>query len=168
MDLVHSQLKRAKGRIDVQDVQLVADIQSVLMTKGSNDPDSAVLDRLGEKLELRTKSAVRQEQKALHRMRKATELDDENFHTMSYILEQLLVVAEIDAPQSLSGAIDGSSTDARAEKIRLSTAEQSTLADMPDEYRCPISLAPMRDPVILASGQVGFSTLADLYPTNPL
>lgn len=156
VDLVHNQLKRAKGRTDVQDVQLIADIQSVLMTKGSNDPDSAVLERLGEKLGLRTKSAVRQEQKALHRMRKVKELDDENFNTMSYILEQLQIVAEIDAPTS--GASDGSSVYVRIEKVRLAAAEQSTLADIPDEYRCPISLEPMRDPVILASGQVSLST----------
>jgi hypothetical protein len=154
VDLVHNQLKRAKGRTDVQDVQLVADIESLLSTKGSNDPDSEVLERLGEKLELGTKSAVRQEQKALHRMRKAKELQDESFNTMTYILEQVQVVAEIDAPVSMSGVVDGSSTVMRTEKVRLASAEQATLADIPDEYRCPISLEPMRDPVILASGQV--------------
>jgi hypothetical protein len=140
----------------VQDVQLVADIQSVFKRTVSTDPDRAVLLRLGEKLELRTKSAVRHEHKALQKMRKVTkELDDGEFHIMSYILDQLSIVAEIDAPYSLSGAIDGSSAFGRTEKNRLATAEQSTLADIPDEYRCPISLEPMRDPVILASGQVG-------------
>ena len=66
VELVHAQLKRAKGRADVQDIELYNDISTILSEESSNAESNAILERLAEKLSLKTQSEIKQEAQALN------------------------------------------------------------------------------------------------------
>jgi hypothetical protein len=113
--------------------------------------DLAVIRRISEKLQLMGIVDLTQESLALHEMVAATGGDPgESIEKMSMLLKKIkdFVQTEnpnLDAPEreknlppSGSGLVDGS----------------HQMPVIPDDFRCPISLELMNDPVIVSTGQV--------------
>ncbi|KAJ0963629.1 hypothetical protein J5N97_028751 [Dioscorea zingiberensis] len=138
IELVHSQFQRAKGRTDTPDTQLLADLSLVRNIKHS---ELAVLKRLSEKLQLRTINDLKKESIALHDMVIFSNGDpDERLEEMSFLLKKLKDCVVTENPNS-----DVPENKMRFEKLKFPV--------IPDDFRCPISLELMRDPVIVSTGQ---------------
>ncbi|KAL2630228.1 hypothetical protein R1flu_014914 [Riccia fluitans] len=154
VELVHTQLKRAKGRVDVQD-QLLQDIQAILDFDRTEDPDETVLERIAEHLDLRTMAEVKAELKALQSLDKGGDVD-ENLQKMFRIVKYLMPNDETDNSSRSSGlpTSDAAGHDSfGSDKSSTTAAEKLSSIDIPEDFKCPISLELMRDPVILATGQ---------------
>eukprot|EP00250_Pteridium_aquilinum_P008496 c17992_g4_i1 orf=112-2082(+) len=140
--LVHAQLKRAKGRVDTQDVELYNDITTVLSQESDKAVSNAALERLAEKLHLKTVSEIKQETRAVNRIIagnggcKTEKLDD-----MSMLLARLKEFVTND-----SVPLDVLENESMQ-------SENLNAPMIPDDFRCPISLELMRDPVIVSTGQ---------------
>lgn len=138
IELVHAQFKRAKGRMDSPDLQLQMDLA---MAQKEKDPNHAILKRLSETLHLRTVNDLKRESHAIHDMVILSgSVSDDCFETMSCILKKLKDYIVMGNPD-----IDMS----EAEKVLI--RHRSPV--IPDDFRCPISLELMKDPVIVSTGQ---------------
>ncbi|KAL9237661.1 hypothetical protein vseg_012182 [Gypsophila vaccaria] len=138
IELVHAQFKRAISRMESPDLQLELDMTEV---QDKADPDAAVLRRLSENLHLRTLEDLRIESRAFHETVIANSLDmGGSFEIMSSLFRTLndyllTVNPEVDMCDAENGII----------KHRSPV--------IPDDFRCPISLELMKDPVIVSTGQ---------------
>lgn len=136
---MHSQFRRAKERTESLDSQLDMDF---VMAEKEDDPDPAILKRLSDKLHLRTINDLKRESVAFHEMVILSDGDPgDSFEKMSSLLKKLMdyVLSENpvnEAPESDKGLV----------KHRSPV--------IPDDFRCPISLELMKDPVIVSTGQV--------------
>ncbi|CAI9780067.1 unnamed protein product [Fraxinus pennsylvanica] len=142
IELVHTQFKRAVGKMESLDLQLAIDLASAQM---EDDPDPIIYKRLSEKLHLRTINDLKKESLAIHNMVISCSgfpagVPEEYFETMSFLLRKVkdCVTEENPVPDTLEA--DKSSIKHRSPVI-------------PDDFRCPISLELMRDPVIVSTGQ---------------
>ncbi|PAN26269.1 hypothetical protein GQ55_4G370900 [Panicum hallii var. hallii] len=137
--LVHSQFKRAATRTDPPDAQLSKDISSALADKTF---DPLVFTRISEKLQLQTMADIKKESVALHEMVISSGGEPDGcVEEMSSLLKKLkdcVITEKAPAPETLT---------ARSASIK----HRSPI--IPDEFRCPISLELMQDPVIVSSGQ---------------
>eukprot|EP00262_Sarcandra_glabra_P018880 TRINITY_DN692_c1_g1_i1.p1 TRINITY_DN692_c1_g1~~TRINITY_DN692_c1_g1_i1.p1 ORF type:complete len:649 (-),score=117.44 TRINITY_DN692_c1_g1_i1:399-2345(-) len=137
IELVHAQFKRAKGRMDTPDLQLLMDLSSAQKEK---DTDPAILKRLSEKLQLRTINDLKKESLALHEMVIYNKDFEESLEEMSALLKKLKDCVLIENPD-----------------MDLTESEKSLVKHrspvIPDDFRCPISLELMKDPVIVSTGQ---------------
>lgn len=138
IELVHAQFRRAKSRIESPDLQLEMDMTIV---QEEADPDAAVLRRLSETLHLHTMDDLRKESRAFHEMviTSGSDLGD-SFMMMSSLFKKLndyllTVSPEVEMCDVKRGMI----------KHRSPV--------IPDDFRCPISLELMKDPVIVSTGQ---------------
>eukprot|EP00249_Psilotum_nudum_P018897 c27008_g1_i1 orf=278-1879(+) len=147
VELVHAQLKRAKGRVDTQDMELYSDVNIVLSESTDRDVLSAALERLAEKLELKTFTEIRQESIAFNRviLEKCGE-KMESFEQMSLLLRLLKDLA-------LKDSEDIDMNDHEKNTYAAGVHADKPSSPVPDDFRCPISLELMRDPVIVATGQ---------------
>lgn len=144
VELVLAQLKRAKERVDTVDVDLHRDLLSVYNLSSDANVDEIILRRLAEKLELKTISDLKQESHALHEMVVATDGDPgEIIGRMSMLLKKIKDFMQTQNPEM------GTET-----KKRHPSTERSKPPVFPEDFCCPISLELMKDPVIIASGQV--------------
>lgn len=138
IELVHAQFRRAKGRVDSPDTQLDMDLAIVQKEK---DPDTAVLKRLSEKLHLRTIDDLKKESLAFHEMVISSAGDPGDwFEKMSSLLKKLKDCVLTENP-------DADTSDREVSLIK----HRSPV--IPDDFRCPISLELMKDPVIVSTGQ---------------
>ncbi|XP_059666047.1 U-box domain-containing protein 14 [Cornus florida] len=138
IELVHAQFRRAKGRMDSPDLQLEMDLA---ISQKEKDPDPAILRRLSEKLQLRTINDLKKESHAFHEMVILNGgVPEECFEQMSFLLRKLKDCIAREIP----GA-DASEGDKSLIKHRSPV--------IPDDFRCPISLELMNDPVIVSTGQ---------------
>ncbi|XP_012080958.2 U-box domain-containing protein 14 [Jatropha curcas] len=138
IELVHTQLRRAKERPESLDSQLELDLAAAHKEK---DPDPAVLKRLIEKLELKTISDLKKDSVAFHEMVISSNGDPgEWLQKMSSILVKLKDYVEMGNPETDNSEAEKSSFRHRSPVI-------------PDDFRCPISLELMKDPVIVSTGQ---------------
>eukprot|EP00249_Psilotum_nudum_P019222 c27150_g3_i1 orf=767-2713(+) len=146
IQLVHSQLKRAKCTADSQDIELIVDIMIVASQKEDEIEDPDVLHRLADKLQLGTHSEINAEMSALQRLIEERSIDDESLEEMFKILRKLRGLLEPEIVET--DTVD-------LEKVSLSsvTSEKPSTCVIPDDFRCPVSLELMKDPVIVASGQ---------------
>ncbi|XP_039144937.1 protein spotted leaf 11-like [Dioscorea cayenensis subsp. rotundata] len=141
VELVHAQLQRAKDRVHMPDVELYNDLASIY-NKSTDLPsiDPSLLHKLADKLQLMSISDLKQESLALHELVAASDGRDpgENIEKMSMLLKKI------------------------KDFVLTNNLEMSTTTDddakhlapvIPDDFRCPISLELMEDPVIVASGQ---------------
>ncbi|CAM0912298.1 unnamed protein product [Alopecurus aequalis] len=137
--LVHSQFKRAAARAaDLPDAQLSRDLAWALSDKPCTP---ALLGRVSEKLQLETMTDMKKESVALHEMVISSGGEPDGcVDEMSSLLKKLndCVLIQVPAADTLGGR--SSSVKHRSPII-------------PDEFRCPISLELMHDPVIVSSGQ---------------
>ncbi|MCO5568619.1 hypothetical protein L7F22_022318 [Adiantum nelumboides] len=143
VELVHSQLKRAKGRADAQDVELYNDVAVVLSQESDTTVSTAALERLAEKVHLKTLSDVKQEERALKCALSANKgAQREKLTEMTSLLDQFKKLVIND--NALLDVLDN-------EKSMQSEKLSSPI--IPDDFRCPISVELMKDPVIVATGQ---------------
>uniref|UniRef100_A0A0D9WKQ9 U-box domain-containing protein n=1 Tax=Leersia perrieri TaxID=77586 RepID=A0A0D9WKQ9_9ORYZ len=139
--LVHSQFKRASTRTDPPDSQLSKDLAWALSDKPT---DPALLNRISDKLQLHTMADMKNESIALHNMVISTAGEPDGcVEHMSSLLKKLKDCV----------VTDDTANDALASRS-ASIKHRSPI--IPDEFRCPISLELMQDPVIVSSGQVHF------------
>ncbi|MFS7968274.1 putative U box domain, armadillo-like helical, Zinc finger, RING/FYVE/PHD-type [Helianthus anomalus] len=139
IQLVHSQFKRAKTQTESPDSQLQTDLTMVKMGK---DPDPEMVKRLAEKLHLTTIDDLRKESLAIHEMVVLTggaEFDS-SFDTVSFVLKKIN-----DFVMLGNFEIEDSDREKRFARHRSPV--------IPDDFRCPISLELMKDPVIVSTGQ---------------
>ncbi|XP_062233864.1 U-box domain-containing protein 12 [Phragmites australis] len=136
--LVHSQFKRAATRTDSPDMQLSKDLSSALADKTC---DPAVLTRISEKLQLQTMADMKKESVALHEMVISSGGEPDGcVEEMSSLLKKLKDCVITESPTTETLGTRSGSIKHRSPII-------------PDEFRCPISLELMQDPVIVSSGQ---------------
>lgn len=152
VELVLAQFRRAKGRINQPDVELYEDIFSLY---NSNDAavDRTVLNRVVEKLQLMGIAELTHESLALHEMVSASGGDpEESIEKMSMLLKKIkdfvqTEIPDMDIPaREKSGSVSCSG--------QASTDKNHKASVIPDDFRCPISLDLMKDPVIVSTGQV--------------
>ncbi|KAK4358866.1 hypothetical protein RND71_021095 [Anisodus tanguticus] len=150
VELVLSQFRRAKGRVDTPDDELHEDLLSLYSRSNDATVDQAVLRRLVDKLQLTELDDLKQESLALHEMVIATDGDpEERIEKMSMLLKKIKDFVQTENPNIDSYAKDRSSTFSGQ-----ASADGSQKAPViPDDFRCPISLELMRDPVIVSTGQ---------------
>ena len=145
---MHAQFKRAKGRMDSPDVQLDRDLE---LAQREKDPDHETLKRLSENLQLRTINDLKKESLALHEMVVSSSVDPGDcFAKMSSLLRKLK-----DYVLTVNPEADSSDGEKGLIKHRSPV--------IPDDFRCPISLELMRDPVIVSTGQVFFWQFSSLW-----
>ncbi|PIA37248.1 hypothetical protein AQUCO_03000084v1 [Aquilegia coerulea] len=137
IELVHAQFKRAKDRLDSPDIQLYMDLATAQSEK---DPDPAILKRLSEKLQLKTINDLKKESLALHEMVLSCGGDPGNIlEEMSALLKKLKDSVLMENP------------DVHTSEKDNFVRHRSPV--IPDDFRCPISLELMKDPVIVSTGQ---------------
>jgi hypothetical protein len=121
----------------------------------SNDvaTDPAVLRRLAEKLQLMGIAELKQESLALQDMVDASGGDPgESFEKMSMLLRKIKDFVQTENPNMDAPA--GEKSNPPSCSGQLSTDKNSKAPVIPDDFRCPISLELMKDPVIVSTGQV--------------
>ncbi|KAM3374048.1 U-box domain-containing protein 13 isoform X1 [Capsicum galapagoense] len=149
VELVLSQFQRAKGRVDTPDPELHEDLLS-LYSNNNAAIDQAVLRQLVQKLQLTRIYDLQQESCALHEMVTATGEDpEERIEKMSVILRKIKDFVLTETPEIDSSLRDMSSTCSG--QASINTTHKAPV--IPDDFRCPISLELMKDPVIVSSGQ---------------
>nr|GEX33292.1 U-box domain-containing protein 14 [Tanacetum cinerariifolium] len=137
IELVHAQFKRAKGRMDSPDLQLQKDLARV----SSGELDTETVRRLSEKLGLTTVNDLKRESLAIHDMVISTGgYPEDRFAMMSYLLKKIKDCVMLGNPE-----------------VDILEGEKSVMRHrspvIPDDFRCPISLELMKDPVIVSTGQ---------------
>lgn len=116
----------------------------------SDDPD--VLRRLVDKLQLGGIADLTQESLALHEMVGATGGDpEESIEKMSMLLKKVKDFVQTVNPNIDSTAVEKSMPTSSGGKASI---EGNPNLAIPDDFRCPISLELMKDPVIVSTGQV--------------
>lgn len=140
--LMLTQLTRAKKRTDTQDIELAVDLMAVSSKTDERNADIAIVERLAKKLDLHTVEDLKIETIAVKKLFKERGSTAESTQQIIQLLnkfKQVLgmeitnVLNDTDTPQKLS--------------------KRHSLI-VPHEFLCPITLEIMRDPVIVASGQV--------------
>lgn len=151
VDLVLSQFKRAKERADAPDAELNEDLLS-LYHRNNATSDSAATKRIAEKLQLMRIDDLTQESVALAEMVALTGGDpDKRIEKMCNLLKKIKDFVQTENPDM------GSSTWEKnlslSCSVQTSNDESQSSLVIPDDFRCPISLELMRDPVIVSTGQ---------------
>lgn len=136
---MHAQFKRAVGKMDSPDLQLAIDLA---MAQREKDPDPIIFKRLSEKLHLRTINDLKKESISIHDMVISSDgIPEECFESVSFILRKIKDCVMTGNPES----------DAPENEKALIKHRSPVI---PDDFRCPISLELMKDPVIVSTGQV--------------
>jgi hypothetical protein len=143
VELVHAQFKRAKERPDTSDDILFNDLISVYNSSATAIVDPDILRSLSEKLQLVTISDLNQESLTLHEMASGGD-PGAVVENVSMLLKKIKDFMQTQDP------VIGITASA----ANLSPNDNSTFPVVPDDFRCPISLDLMKDPVIVSTGQV--------------
>lgn len=151
VELVLAQFRRAKGRVDAADVELYEDLLCLFKKNNDGEEDIDALRRLVDKLQLGGIADLTQESLALHEMVGATGGDpEESIEKMSMLLKKVKEFVQTVNP-NIDSAENSAPTSSGGKS--LTEANQKNLV-IPDDFRCPISLELMKDPVIVSTGQV--------------
>ncbi|XP_016187295.1 U-box domain-containing protein 13 [Arachis ipaensis] len=152
VELVLAQFRRAKGRVDEPDTKLYEDVLSLYNnnTDVATNPD--VFRQLAEKLELMGITDLTQESLALHEMVAASGGDPAGrIEKMSMLLKKIkdFVQTENLVVYDTVGGKDHSSKTSK----QVTNERNHQTPVIPDDFRCPVSLELMKDPVIVSTGQ---------------
>ncbi|XP_066395677.1 protein spotted leaf 11-like [Miscanthus floridulus] len=142
VELVHTQFKRAKERSDLSDDDLFNDLMSLYNSSSSASVDPDILRRLSEKLQLVTIYDLNHESLTLHEMASGGD-PGAVVEKMSMLLKRIKDFVQTEDPEM----------GAQASTANISPKDNSARPVIPDDFRCPISLDLMNDPVIVATGQ---------------
>ncbi|XP_052207989.1 U-box domain-containing protein 13-like isoform X2 [Diospyros lotus] len=149
VELVVGQFRRAKGRVDAPNVELYEDLLSLYDKSNDTLADPTVIRRVAGKLQLMGIADLTQESIALHEMVSASGGDPgESIEKMSMLLKKIKDFVQTENPNLDSPAQEKSKCSGQA-----SADGTQKLPVIPDDFRCPISLELMRDPVIVSTGQ---------------
>ncbi|KAI8573859.1 hypothetical protein RHMOL_Rhmol01G0308300 [Rhododendron molle] len=151
VELVQSQFARAKGRIDVPDLELYEDLLFLYNKNNDVSADPAVVRRVAEKLQLMGVAELTQESIALHEMVSASGDPGESIEKMSMLLKKIKDFVQTENPNLDSPSRGNSIPSSCTGQVSAEEAHKSII--IPDDFRCPISLELMRDPVIVSTGQ---------------
>ncbi|KAF8054220.1 hypothetical protein N665_1334s0009 [Sinapis alba] len=149
VELVLVQLRRAIGKggggsEKYDDDELYKDL---LTLYGGVTEDSEILKRVAEKLQLMTVTDLTQESLALLDMLSSSGGDDpgESFEKMMMLLKKIKDFVQTYNPNLEDVPLRS--------KQSLSKSQDEDQKNVPEDFRCPISLKLMSDPVIVSSGQ---------------
>uniref|UniRef100_A0A1J3JNF7 U-box domain-containing protein 12 n=1 Tax=Noccaea caerulescens TaxID=107243 RepID=A0A1J3JNF7_NOCCA len=139
VQLLHFQFKRAKeNREEDYDMQLSDDLA---IAENVMDPDTNILIRLSQELQLSTIDELKKESHAIHKYFLSYDGDpDDCFERMSSLLKQLVDCATMESSEPDTSAGN-----------KIVSRHRSPV--IPEYFRCPISLELMKDPVIVSTGQ---------------
>ncbi|XP_042507907.1 U-box domain-containing protein 15-like [Macadamia integrifolia] len=142
VELMRTQLRRAKRRADTQDMELAMDMIVVFSKKEDRNADRAILERLAHKLELHSIADLKAETIAIRKLvKERAGQNPEGSQQLLDLLRKFKQVAGIE-DESISN-----------ESSVPKTLEKSPSLIIPHEFLCPITLELMTDPVIVATGQ---------------
>ncbi|EEF36572.1 U-box domain-containing protein 15 [Ricinus communis] len=142
VELMRTQLRRAKRRTDTQDIELAMDIMVVFSTRDDRDVDSAILERLANKLELYTIADLKAETVAVRKLIKQRDVQNaESIQQITDLLGKFKQIAGVHENIELDGPVSSK------------TLHKCQSLIIPHEFLCPITLEIMVDPVIVATGQ---------------
>ncbi|CAM6027344.1 unnamed protein product [Sphagnum balticum] len=171
VELVHNQFKRLKGLEEAHDAQLHVELTTVLNETTERLISRAELEKLAEKFELTTAKAIKQETQALEWMKIERDplideiLDNEKgFEQMHTLLRNMKTLCpadnlEVDIPDlkkiqaSEAAFLDKLRAHHSSEPSVSGGTDKGGSPNIPDDFKCPISLDLMKDPVIVATGQ---------------
>ncbi|XP_009759338.1 U-box domain-containing protein 15 [Nicotiana tabacum] len=142
VELMLVQFKRARKRIDTQDMELAMDLMVSLSTENDRNADSASIERLANKLELHTVEDLKAETISIRKVIK--ERRAQNAESTQQIIDLLNKLKRL-AGMEETGIFD--------EPVIPKALEKSTSLAIPNEFLCPITLQIMTDPVIVSTGQ---------------
>lgn len=143
LELMSLQLRRARRRTDTQDIELAMDMMVIVSKKDERNADSAIIERLAKKLALHTIEDLKIETIAARNLvRERGGQHAETTQQIIDILNKFKQVAGIKVTNVLS------------DPVVPKVLEKCPSLVIPYEFLCPITLEIMRDPVIVASGQV--------------
>ncbi|KAL6207637.1 hypothetical protein ACLB2K_018594 [Fragaria x ananassa] len=139
--LMVMQLKRARKRTDTQDIELAMDIMVVLSKKDERNADSAIIERLAQKLQLHTVEDLKMETITVRNLIKERGgVSAETYQQVIHLLNKFRQLAGME----VTNVVD--------EPVVPKMLKCPSLV-IPHEFLCPITLEIMTDPVIVASGQ---------------
>lgn len=155
VELVKMQVQRAKLFVDSLEDALAEEVIELLArVEREEEPDTRQLQSLFANLGLKN---ARECEKELQKMETQSESDDDSEHSLASVTNLigfvrygrcvLYGVTEMeDSNWSQESSVEDSCEFSSSGRVDV-------IANPPDEFRCPISLDLMRDPVIVASGQ---------------
>ncbi|KAG9142099.1 hypothetical protein Leryth_016313 [Lithospermum erythrorhizon] len=143
VELVRSQIKRSKRRNETQDMELTMDMLVLFSSENDRNADSASIERLANKLGLRTIQELREETMAVRKLgKKRRGISDD---TMQHVVEIL------NKFKRFAGVAEDD--DEPEENAMNNAIDKCPSLAIPHEFLCPITLEIMTDPVIIATGQ---------------
>ncbi|KAF0906367.1 hypothetical protein E2562_009722 [Oryza meyeriana var. granulata] len=143
VELMNAQLTRCKKRTDTQDIELSMDLMVILENRDDErNADSAILERLAKKLELQTLADLRAETMAIKKL--INERNGQSGDCTKQIIELLNKFKEV-------AGVD--EKNVLGEVSMTKSLDKCPSLMIPNDFLCPITLAIMTDPVIVASGQ---------------
>lgn len=149
---MHSQFRRAKERIDAPELELYEDLLSLYNQSNDVDTELSVLHTLCEKLMFMEVEDIKQESLALQEMATSTDEDlEESVKKMSILLKKIENYVKAKYCNTCPYASNNCSLHC-SDQGYSDQCYQSPV--IPDDFRCPISLELMKDPVIICTGQV--------------
>ncbi|XP_021716169.1 U-box domain-containing protein 13-like [Chenopodium quinoa] len=152
VELVASQFRRAKERVDAPDAELYEDLLSLYSISSDTAMDPDVMKRVAEKLQLTRIDDLTQESVVLTEMVSATDGDaDERIEKMCNLLKKIKDFVQTENPDL--GTSAGEKNLSSSCSAQTSTDGSPKSVVIPDDFRCPISLELMKDPVIVSTGQ---------------
>lgn len=124
------------------------DLMVALSINNDRNADAASVERLANKLSLHTAEELRAETVSIDKLfKERRSLSKESQQHITRVLDKL---------KSLAGAEENQVMD---DPVAPKSPAKCPSVAVPHEYLCPITLEIMRDPVIVATGQVYFSFL---------
>jgi len=149
---VTTQFRRAKEQFDPPGFQLYEQLLSVYNQSYDVNTETAELRLICEKLQFINVDDVKQESLALEKM--AVERGDhsqKSIQDMSVsVLKKIQDFLVVESRNIIVSPSEDLSRHTDESYVKL--CPQSLV--IPDEFRCPISLELMKDPVIICTGQV--------------
>lgn len=139
VELLRLQFRRAKKRNVSQDMELTMDLMVALSTNDDRNADSASIERLGNKLGLRTVKDLEVETISVRKVVKERK--------GCYAEETRKIVGLLNKFRKFAGLEE-------IDPLMLKAQEKSTSLAIPNEFLCPITLEIMTDPVTVSTGQV--------------
>ena len=142
VELLLTQLSRAKRRTDTQDIELAVDMMVISSKTDERNADIAIIERLAKKLDLHTVEDLKIETIAVKNLAKERGQTSESTQQIIELLNKFKQIFGMEVTNVLDDPL----------MPKMLVKSQSLV--IPHEFLCPITLEIMRDPVIVASGQV--------------
>ncbi|KAM1463369.1 hypothetical protein ACFXTO_043168 [Malus domestica] len=145
VELMIMQLRRARKQMDTQDIELAMDIMVVLPKKEDRNADSAIIERLAQKLDLQKSENLNEriETIAVRNLVNDKERGGPSAETTQQIIDLLNKFRQIAGMEA---------TNVLGDPVMPKMLEKCPSLMIPHEFLCPITLEIMTDPVIVASG----------------